>query len=119
MQNLQQETQVNSAAHEGIEITWVFDAKKDLDQPFHGLITEFGSEVIMDLDRVVNETPVGSPVHAAKTFRTYSMRVGREGELMGVMKQIAALMTPRLNIVDEVAMVPPEAVFAGFERPRH
>ena len=97
---------------------WSFDAKRNLDRPFHGLITDFGSDIIMDLDTVVNETPMSSPVYMTKVFRKFAEQCGRGAETMSVMQKIAGVMGPRMNTLDDIAMVPPEAVFAGFARPR-
>lgn len=89
-----------------------------LDKPFHGLITQFGDEVIMDLDQVVLETPLKAAVRATRVFQHYSSQIGRDGETREVMTHLASALKPNANLLDDVALLPPEAVFHGFSRPR-
>ena len=103
---------------EPTSLAWSFNAMGGLDKPFHGLITQFGDEVIMDLDQVVLETPLKAAVRATRVFQHYSSQIGRDGETREVMTHLASALKPNANLLDDVALLPPEAVFHGFSRPR-
>lgn len=100
------------------QLAWRFDAHSGLDRPFHGLISQFGHDVIMDLDEIVLDPPLKAAVRATRVFQKYSAQIGREGETREVMAHLASAMKPNANVLDDVALVPPEAVFTGFSRPR-
>jgi len=99
-------------------LPWSFEASVGPDKPFHGLVSEFGADVIMDLDQVILETPVKAAVRATRVFQQYSSQIGRDNETRGVMAHLASAIKPNADLLDEVALLPPEAVFHGFSRPR-
>lgn len=97
---------------------WVFDPHRGLDTPFHDLISKFGHHVIMDLDYIVLEPPLKAAVHATRVFQHYSAQVGRDGETRGVMEHFATALRPKADLLDDLGLVPEEAVFHGFRRPQ-
>ena len=101
-----------------VNLTWTFDARSGLDQPFHGLVTQFGARVIMELDQIVLDSPIKAAMRATRVFQHYSSQLGRADETREVMATLAGALKPNANLLDEVALVPPEAVFGGFDRPR-
>jgi len=99
-------------------LPWSFEASSGPDKPFHGLVSEFGADVIMDLDQVILETPVKAAMRATRVFQQYSAQIGRDNETRGVMAHLASAIKPNADLLDEVALLPPEAVFHGFSRQR-
>jgi hypothetical protein len=101
-----------------VALVWTFDAHKGLDKPFHGLISRFGDEVVMDLDQIVLDTPVRAAVRATRVYQHYSAQMGQADQTREVMTHMASVLKPSENLLDDVALLPPEAVFTGFSRPR-
>lgn len=93
---------------------WSFDATAGLDRPFHGLVTLFGNVIIEDLDNIVLDTPLKAAMRATKVFQHYSAQVGRDGETREVMSTFATVMKSNVNILDDDALLTPEAVFHGL-----
>lgn len=61
-------------------------------------------------------TPLKAAVHATRVFQHYSAQVGRDGETRGVMEHFATALRPKADLLDDVGLVPEEAVFHGFRR---
>ena len=99
-------------------LAWSFHARSGLDAPFHGLISHFGGDIIMDLDKVVLDTPIKAAIRATKIFQTYSIQVNRQDETREVMLHLAQGIKVGEDELDDIALLPPEAVFHGFARPR-
>jgi len=95
---------------------WVFHPAQNLDLPFHGLLSHFGIDLIMDLDQIVLDTPRRAAVRATQVYQTYSARLGQQDQVREVMMHLANTLKPTLADSDEHALLPPEAVFRG--RPR-
>jgi len=96
---------------------WNFDAHAGLDRSFHALISRFGSEVTMALDEIVMDPPVQAAMRATKVFQHYHAQAGNENATTGTRDLMAALagaLKPSAHLLDEQALVPPEAVFRGF-----
>jgi len=101
---------------------WHFDAHAGLDKSFHALISRFGSEVTMALDEIVMDAPVQAAMRATKVFQHYHAQAGNENAATGTRDLMAALagaLKPYAHLLDEQALVPPEAVFRGFGGGRH
>lgn len=110
--------QPGAASTPPAKLIWSFNPSSGLDRPFHGLVSHFGHEVIMALDQIVLETPLKAAARATKVFQHFSAPVGRSDETRTVMSHLAAALKPAAHILDDVPLVPPEAVFHGFEPAR-
>lgn len=107
-----------------VHLVWSFDASSGLDKPFHGLISRFGDEIIMDLDQIVLDSPVRAAMRATKVYQQYSAQMHEvdheqaKEQVREVMVHMASVLKPKENVMDEDPLLPPEAVFEGFARPR-
>jgi len=116
-------TQVNASTH-GEDQTaspWVFDPHAGLDCAFHPLVSRFGSDVIMDLDEIVLDNPVQAAMRATRVFQHYHEQAGNANvaeDTRDLMNTLAEALRPNAHLLDEQALVPPEAVFQGFSRPK-
>lgn len=97
---------------------WKFHSRSGLDAPFHDLVSRFGDEIIMELDEIVLDTPIKAAIRATKVFQRYSAQIGRQDEVRHVMTHLAQGIKT-VSDLDELALVPPDAVFRGFSRPRN
>jgi len=102
--------------HAPVPRVWTFDPAQNLDLPFHGLLSHFGIDLVMDLDQIVLDTPVRAAIRATHVYQDYSARLGQQDQVRDVMRHLANTLKPALPTSDEHALVPPEAVFRG--RPR-
>lgn len=101
-----------------VELIWRFNASQGLDRPFHALVSRFGSDVLMDLDQIVLDSPIKAAIRATKVYQNYSSQMGGVTQTREVMQHIASVLKPNENLLDDEPLLPPEAVFYGFERPR-
>jgi len=100
---------------------WRFDAHAGCDTAFHRLVSRFGSDVIMELDDIVLDTPVQAAIRATKVFQHYNNQTGSEdveADTRDVMNALAQALKPNEHLLDELALVPPQAVFQGHSRPK-
>lgn len=111
--------------HASVRLAWQFDAKTGLDRPFQHLVSYFGRDVIMALDQVVLESPVKAAARAAKVFQTYYIEQSKReqvqpnpDQIKSTMVHMANILRPAENVLDDEPLLPPQAVFSGFDRPR-
>ena len=94
-------------------LVWSFDPNTGLDRPFHDLVSQFGVEIIEELDSIVLDTPVRAAVRATKIYQSYAAQSGRDVDTDGVMRHFASTLKPVIAQADESPLVPEPAVYRG------
>src|SRR5690554_970029 len=100
-----------------VRMMWRFHARSGLDAPFHDLVSRFGDDIVMALDEIVLDTPIKAAIRATQVFQRYSAQIGRQDEVRHVMAHLAHGIKS-VDSLDDIALVPPEAVFQGASRPK-
>jgi len=114
-------SETSQVSSEQLPAPWTFNARGGVDSAFHPLVSRFGSDVIMDLDEIVLDNPLQAAMHATKVFQHYQAQAGNENaatDTRNLMNALAEALKPNAHLLDEQALVPPEAVFRGFSRPK-
>lgn len=99
-------------------LLWEFKPEQSMDYHFQALTAHFGKQVIMEMDEVVLDTPVQAAIRATKIYRHYSAQIGQEDKARQVMEDLAKEVKAIANVANNDALLPPEAVFQGFDRPK-
>lgn len=101
-----------------VDLLWEFDPKKGIDAHFHHLVSVFGRDIVIELDDIVLDTPRRAAIKATQIYNQYAEKIGRQDKTKAVMQIMADEIKENQVDPDSDALLPPDAVFKGFDRPK-